>query len=62
MITAFAKKKKINPMLLKVIVISVLLHVVAGFLAGVITIATHIIKEDAMFDEPPPCRGQPPRK
>jgi hypothetical protein len=47
------KKRKMNPMLLKVIVVSVLLHVVAGFVAGVVTIATHVMKEDAQFEEPP---------
>ena len=60
MITSFAKKKKMNPMLMKVIVVSVLVHVIAGFLAGVITIATHIIKEDTMFDEPPPVQEEQP--
>ena len=49
-----------NPMLMKVIVVSVLVHVIAGFLAGVITIATHIIKEDTMFDEPPPVQEEQP--
>ena len=40
-------------MLMKVIVISVLVHVVAAFVAGVITVATHVMQEDAQFEEPP---------
>ncbi len=55
-------KSKINPMLMKVIVISVLLHVVAGFIAGVVTIATNVIKEDAQFEEPPVLEEQEPPK
>jgi hypothetical protein len=56
------RKSKINPMLMKVIVISVLLHVVAGFIAGVVTIATNVIKEDAQFEEPPVMEEQEPPK
>lgn len=40
-------------MLAKVIFISIGMHVIAGFIAGVITIATHVIKEDTQFEEPP---------
>ena len=40
-------------MLIKVIAISVVLHVIAGFVAGVVTIATHMMKEEAQFEEPP---------
>ena len=57
-----SRKRKINPMLMKVIVISVLLHVVAGFIAGVVTIATNVIKEDAQFEEPPALEEQEPPK
>lgn len=49
-------------MLMKVIVISVLLHVVAGFIAGIITIATNVIKDDAQFEEPPAVEEQEPPK
>lgn len=42
-----------NPMLLKVIFISIALHVVAGFVAGVITIANIVIPEETQFEEPP---------
>ena len=47
------QKRKMNPMLMKVIVISVVLHVGAAFVAGVITVATIVIQEDAQFEEPP---------
>lgn len=53
MITPIAPKRKINPVLMKVIVISVLLHVIAGFVAGLVTIATYVIKEETFFEEPP---------
>lgn len=54
------KKKKMNPMLMKVIIISVLIHVAAGFVAGVITIATHVIQEDTQFEEPPAIQEEEP--
>ena len=41
------KKKKVNPLLMKVIVISVGIHVIAGFIAGIITVAKIVIQEDA---------------
>ncbi len=47
------KKKKMNPLLMKVIVISVGMHVIAGFIAGIITVANIVIQEDAQFEEPP---------
>ena len=47
------QKKKINPLLMKVIVISVGIHVIAGFIAGIITVAKIVIQEDAQFEEPP---------
>ena len=56
------RRPKINPMLLKVIIISVFLHIVAGFIAGVVTIATNVIKEDAQFEEPPVMEEQEPPK
>ena len=34
-------------MLMNVIIISVLLHIAAGFIAGIVTIATHAIQEEA---------------
>ena len=47
------KKKKMNPLFMKVIVISVAAHVIAGFIATIITVANIVIKDDAQFDEPP---------
>ncbi|MFT5824639.1 MAG: hypothetical protein ACI8ZW_000120 [Yoonia sp.] len=47
------KKKKMNPLLMKVIIISVGMHIIAGFIAGIITIATIVTQEDAQFEEPP---------
>ncbi|NQY33036.1 MAG: hypothetical protein HRT56_07685 [Coraliomargarita sp.] len=47
-------------MLMKVIVISVLLHVVAGFVAGLVTIATHVMKDEASFEEPPAVEEEQP--
>ena len=56
-------KKKMNPMLVKVIVISVLVHVVGAFIAGVVTIATIVIKDDAQFEVPPSVvEEEPPRE
>ncbi len=54
------KKKQFNPMLMKVIIVSVGLHVIAGFVAGVITIANVVIKEEAQFDEPPAVEQEEP--
>ena len=47
------KKRKLNPMLMKIIFISVALHIVAGFVAGIIKVATIVIHDDAQFEEPP---------
>ena len=56
-------KKKMNPMLVKVILISVLVHVVGAFIAGVVTIATIVIQDDAQFEEPPSvAEEEPPRE
>ena len=46
-------KKKMNPLLMKVIIISVGIHVIAGFIAGIITIANIVIPEETQFEEPP---------
>ena len=59
MISKF-NKRSINPMLLKVISISVLLHVVAAFIAGIITVATHVMKDEAQFEEPPQLAEEEP--
>ena len=47
------KKKKINSLLMKVIAISVGLHVIVGFIAGIIKVATIIAQPDAQFEVPP---------
>lgn len=47
------RKKKLNPILMKVIFMSVLFHVVAAFVAGIMTIANYVIQEDTQFEEPP---------
>ena len=56
------KKRKMNPLLMKVIVISVGIHVIAGVIAGVITVANIVIQEDAQFEEPPAVEEVEPPK
>lgn len=53
------KKKKINPLLMKVIVVSVALHVIAAVIAGSITFVNYIINE-TKFEEPPPDTAEEP--
>ena len=47
------KNIKRNKILFRVIIVSVLLHVVFGFIAGFITIASHLKSEDTSFEVPP---------
>lgn len=54
------KKKKINPLLMKVIFISVGIHVIAGFIAGIITVANIVIQAETQFEEPPAVVEEPP--
>ncbi|MDG1302412.1 MAG: hypothetical protein P8R37_12585 [Opitutae bacterium] len=56
------QKRKMNPMLMKVIVVSVLVHVVLAFVAGVITVANIVIQEEAQFEEPPAVEEVEPPK
>lgn len=56
------QKRKMNPMLIKVIIVSVLVHVVLAFVAGVITVANIVIKEEAQFEEPPAVEEVEPPK
>ena len=49
-------KIKRNPLLIKVITVSLVIHLVAGFIAGFITITNYVIKEDVLFDTPPPIQ------
>ena len=56
-------KKKMNPMLMKVIGASVLVHILGAFIAGVVTIATIVIQDDAQFELPPSVvEEEPPRE
>ena len=55
------KKRKINPMLLNVLLISLGVHVVALFILGSITVYKYIIPDEAQFEEPSPvAEEQPP--
>jgi len=46
------KKRKMNPMLLKVLLISGGAHAVALFILGSITVYKYIIPDEAQFEEP----------
>ena len=54
------KPRRINPMLLNVLVISGLVHLVAGLILGGITIVKYVVPDDTEFDEPPPTREEKP--
>lgn len=47
------KKKKFNPMLMNVILISLGLHLVGLLILGGITVMKHVIPDEAQFEEPP---------
>lgn len=49
-----------NPMLLKVLVFSATIHVLAAIIFGGITVARYIIPDDAQFEEPPLTEQEPP--
>lgn len=53
------KKKKINPLLMKVIIASLALHLVAGVIAGSVKFYNYI-KKDRVFEEPPPADVEEP--
>lgn len=57
-----APKRRMNPLLIQVIVISVILHVVIGLILGGITVIDHIIPDKAQFEEAPetPDEAPPP--
>lgn len=57
-----APKRRMNPLLIQVIVISVILHVVIGLILGGITVIDHIIPDKAQFEEAPetPEEAPPP--
>ena len=55
------KKRKINPMLLNVLLISLGVHEFALFILGSITVYKYIIPDEAQFEEPSPvAEEQPP--
>ena len=55
------KKRKMNPMLLNVLLISGGVHAVALFILGSITVYKYIIPDEAQFEEPSPVvEEQPP--
>ena len=55
------KKRKMNPMLLNVLLISGGLHALALFILGSITVYKYIIPDEAQFEEPPAVvEEQPP--
>ena len=55
------KKRKINPILLNVLLISGGVHAVALFILGSITVYKYIIPDEAQFEEPSPvAEEQPP--
>ena len=63
MIPPELKNKKMNPTLMKVIGASILVHIVGAFIAGLVTIATIVIQDDAQFEEPPTVvEEEPPRE
>jgi hypothetical protein len=55
------KKRKINPMLLNILLISGGVHAVALFILGSITVYKYIVPDEAQFEEPSPVvEEQPP--
>ena len=54
------KKRKINPLLLKVIVISVAIHLLAALILGSITIYKFVVPSEAQFEEPPVVEQEEP--
>jgi hypothetical protein len=60
-VITYQKKRKINPMLLNVLLISGGVHAVALFILGSITVYKYIIPDEAQFEEPSPVvEEQPP--
>lgn len=59
MISKF-RKFRLNPLLLKVLIISGLVHVVAILVLGGITIVKYVISEDVAFEEPPAVEQEEP--
>jgi hypothetical protein len=56
------KKRKMNPMLMNVLLISLFVHVAAIVILGGITVVKYIIPDDAEFEEPPAIEEVEPPK
>lgn len=54
------KRRKMNPMLLKVLVISAVVHIAGLFVLGGITLVRYVIPDEAQFDEPPKMTEEEP--
>ncbi len=54
------KKKKLNPMLLNVLIVSGLVHLAAIIILGGITIVNYVIPDEAQFEEPPEVEEEQP--
>jgi hypothetical protein len=54
------QRSAMNPMLLKVLVFSAAVHVLAALIFGGITVARYIIPDDAQFEEPAQTEQKPP--
>ena len=54
------KKKKLNPMLMNVIIISGVIHLIAILILGGITVVSYVIPDEAKFEEPPEVREEKP--
>ena len=54
------QRRKMNPMLLNVLVFSAALHAIALFILGGITVVKYIIPDDAQFEEPPEVTEEEP--
>jgi hypothetical protein len=54
------KKKKFNPMLMNVILISLGIHLVGLLILGGITVIKHVIPDEAQFEEPPAVAEEAP--
>lgn len=54
------KRSKMNPMLVKVLVVSAAIHILGLFILGGITVVKYIIPDEAQFEEPPEVNEEKP--
>ena len=54
------KKKKFNPLLMNVIIVSLGVHLVGLLILGGITVIKHVIPDEAQFEEPPAVAEEEP--